>query len=130
MLRLVHKKSVYGVGLNDEEESYFPRLLAYAVLSLGSYPIKFVTKDGRATSWHIYEFALAMKSVRGKEVILTDGTSGRNYRVNISDLWTFLEKELKHVYPYALQEALHISREAPVYEMPSSFTFSSEKSIR
>jgi len=108
----------------------FPRVLAYAVLSLGSFPITFVTRDGRATKWHIYEFGLAIKSVRGKEVILTDGPSGRRYKVPIKELWEFFEKELKYVFPYALEEAIHMSREAPTFEMPSSFTFSSNKSVR
>lgn len=129
LLSLVRRKKDRNVSLNDKEEERFPVLLAYSILSHASTPVTFVNADGRTTKWNIYELGLDLKSLRGNRVILTDGQSKVRYEIRISQLWNFFERELKHIFPFALEEAIHMSREAPIREQPTSFSFSSESKV-
>lgn len=129
LLELVKRKKTRNVGLNDEEEEDFPQLVALSVLSHASTPCIFLNKDGRTTQWNIYELALQIKGLRGKYVTLIDGTTRQKYTIEIRDLWSFMEIELKHIFPYALEEAIHMSKELPSRETTSAYTFSSDNKI-
>ena len=129
LLELLKRKKERNVGLSDKEEEDFPQLIALSILSHASTPCTFVNSDGRITRWNIYELALQLKSLRGKQVTLIDGTTQQRYAVEIKDLWSFLERELKHIFPYALEEAIHMSKELPAREKSSSYTFSSDNTI-
>jgi len=129
LLELLKKKKERNVGLSDKEEEDFPELIAFAVLSHASTPCTFVNVDGRTSKWNIYELALQLKGLRGNIVTLTDGITKQQYTIQIRDLWHFLEIELKHIFPYALEEAIHMSKELPQREQASSYTFSSDNKI-
>jgi hypothetical protein len=123
------RKKEKNRGLNHKEEEEFPELVALATLSHASTPCTFVNNDGRATTWNIYELALQIKSLRGQQVILTDGTTNQQYTVSMSDLWAFLERELKHIFPFALEEAIHMSKELPARQKATSYTFSADTKL-
>jgi hypothetical protein len=127
LLSLIRRKRVRNVGLSSEEEDEFPSLIAWSTLSHASTVCHFVNDDGRKTHFNIYSFALELKSLRGESVFLVDGPSGVKYKVPISKLWEFLEKELKNIFPYALEEAIHMSREAPISERATAHRFSMEQ---
>jgi hypothetical protein len=68
-----------------------------------------------------------LKSLRGRYVILVDGPSSKRYTIPIVKLWDFFEKELFNIFPHALEEALHMSKEAPVIEQATAHKFSTDK---
>jgi len=129
LLNLVVRKKERNRGLNRKEEEEFPELVALATLSHASTPCTFVNNDGRATTWNIYELALQIKSLRGQQVNLIDGTTNQKYTVSMRDLWAFLERELKHIFPYALEEAIHMSKELPARQKATSYTFSADTKL-
>lgn len=128
LMELLQRKINRNVGLNHEEREYFPDLLANALYSQGWINAYHSVYDGtRIPMGPVHSFALRMKELRGSTVQLI--FFNKTYIVNISDLWKTLYDYFIRLFPRALEEALHVSREVPQREESSSFIFKSDEKI-
>lgn len=127
--RLVLRKIERNVGLSRKEEEFFDEIIATALLSQGSNIKAFhVLPDGKKLYMGtVHSFALWMCDIKGSEVTLKNYSN--NYKVQIKDLWKTLYRYLIELFPLALDEAIHMSREVTKREAPSAYTFSPEKAL-
>jgi len=124
---LVEEKKLANMPLTTKEKGRFRYIFPKAILSQGNYEIDYINEDGRHSRFrHLPMFAWYMRQLSSPIVILIDNQSEVRYEVFISELWKFLEYQLEIVYPFAREEATHISAEAPAREAPSSFEFSAK----
>jgi len=126
---LVLRKIERNVGLSRREEEFFDEVVATSLLSQGSY-VKafFVLPDKRKLFMgSVHSFALWMRDLKGSEVKLRN--YDKIYKVGIRDLWRTLYKYFIELFPLALDEAIHMSREVTKREAPSAYTFSPDKKL-
>jgi len=126
---LVLRKIERNVGLSRREEEFFDEVVATSLLSQGSY-VKafFVLPDKRKLFMgSAHSFALWMRDLKGSEVKLRN--YDKIYKVEIRDLWRTLYKYFIELFPLALDEAIHMSREVTKREAPSAYTFSPDKKL-
>lgn len=128
LMELLQRKIDRNVGLNHEEREDFPDLIANALLSQGWIDSYQSISDGtQIPMGPVHSFALRMKDLQGPKIKLK--FFNKEYIVNISDLWKTLYDYFIRLFPRALEEALHVSREIPQREESTSYTFSSDKKI-
>ncbi len=126
---LVLRKIERNVGLSRREEEFFDEVVATSLLSQGSY-VKafFILPDMRKLYMgSVHSFALWMRDLKGSEVKLRN--YDKVYKVEIKDLWRTLYKYFIELFPLALDEAIHMSREVTKREAPSAYTFSPDKKL-
>jgi len=124
---LVEKKKLENMNLFTNEKKRFRYIFPKAILSQGNYEIDYVNEDGRHSRFrHLPMFAWQMRQLSSPIAILIDNQSGVKYEVMIQDLWAFFEYQLEIVYPFAREEATHMSAEAPAREAPSAYEFSAK----
>lgn len=126
---LVIRKIERNVGLSRKEEEFFDELVATALLSQGSRVKAYhMLPDGRKLYMGtVHSFALWMCDLKGSEVTLRN--YDRIYKVQIKNLWKTLYKYFIELFPIALDEAIHMSREVTKREPPSAYTFSPDKRL-
>jgi len=125
---LVETKIQKNLPLNSKEKYRFRYIFPRAVLSQGNYEISFKNKDGRISTFrHLSMLASMLRKLNSPIAILLDNQSGKKYEVLIQELWDFFDYQLEIVYPFAREEATHMSAEAPVREAPSAYEFSAKK---
>lgn len=128
LMELLQRKINRNVGLNHEEKEDFPDLIANALFSQGWINAYHSVYDGtRIPMGSVHSFALRMKELQGPNIKLK--FFNKEYVVNISDLWKTLYDYLIRLFPRALEEALHVSREIPQREESSSYVFKSDEKI-
>ena len=128
LMELLQRKIDRNVGLNHEERGDFPDLIANALLSQGWIDSYQSISDGtQIPMGPVHSFALRMKDLQGPKIKLK--FFNKEYIVHISDLWKTLYGYLIRLFPLALEEALHVSREIPQREESTSFTFRSDEKI-
>jgi hypothetical protein len=62
-------------------------------------------------------------------VILYDGPTRHKYAIEWKDLWKALLEDLLYLFPYAREEALHMSAETPTREEASAYKFTLEEKM-
>jgi len=128
LMDLLQKKMDRNVRFNHEEREDFPDLIANALFSQGWIDSYHSVSDGtRIPLGPVHSFALRMKDLQGPKVRLK--FFNKEYVVDISDLWKTLYDYLIRLFPRALEEALHVSREVPQREETTSYVFKSDKKI-
>jgi hypothetical protein len=70
---------------------------------------------------------LKMVGLRGKNVTLQ--YFNKKYVISMLNIWTLLKNECISYFPSALQEAIHISREMPKREEPSTYIFGKDRKL-
>jgi hypothetical protein len=129
LLELIDKKKKRNTPFNQQQRERANYLYPRAILSHGIVKFSF-RHNGRVSLFrHISSFFSKLSRIASSTVVLTDSESGEQYEVQISDLWAALEEELEYLFPYAREEAIHMSSEAPVYEQATSYAFSMDKKI-
>lgn len=124
---LIETKIRRNIGLSIQEMERARFIFPRAILSHAIIEFQFQNRDGRVTIFrHLGTFFSQIIKLRGGKVVLTDSQSGHKYSVEIKDLWIALLNELEFLFPYARNEALHISPEIPVMEGATSYAFSAE----
>lgn len=125
ILKLIRQKKEGGSCLSINERDSFMDDFYYAVLSLGVVKCNVPLPDGNKVKqfYHLAEFAEYMCDLQDTEVVM----EGQN--IKISYLWEQLEKKIKLVFAEVMREAIHMSRETPTREMPSSFSFGADNPI-
>jgi len=125
---LIEKKIDENLPLNSIEKERFRYIFPRAVLSQGLYEIKFKNKDGRMSKFrHLSMLANLLRKLNSPIAILIDNQSNTKYELLIQDLWEFFDNQLEVVYPYAREQAVRMSAEAPVREPPSAYKFSAKQ---
>jgi len=128
LMELLQRKINRNVGLNYEERENFPDLIANALYSQGWINAYHSVYDGtRIPMGPVHSFALRMKEIKGPKIKVK--FFNKEYIVNISDLWKTLYDYLIRLFPRALEEALHVSREIPQREETTSYIFKSDEKI-
>jgi len=122
---LIETKIRKNIGLSNYEMERARFIFPRAILSHAVIEFQFRNVDGRVTVFrHMGTFfSQIIKLRRGTKVILTDTQSGQKYVVEIRDSWIALLNELEYLFPYARNEALHISPEIPVMEVRQVMRF-------
>lgn len=128
---LLFKKIKSNDGLTYEEARDLGYKYSWALLSHGSNRFSFRNKDGRITEFiHISAFIDNLLFIRKSPyVVLYDGPTRTRYNVEWKDIWKALLDELLYLFPYAREEAIHMSAEAPTREQASAFHFSLDEKL-
>lgn len=130
LLELVSRKKKRNTPFNQEQRERANYLYPRAILSHGIVKFSFKNSEGRVSLFrHVSSFFSKLSRIASSTVVLTDSESGEQYEVQIRDLWSALEEELEYLFPYAREEAIHMSSEAPVYEQATSYAFSMDKKV-
>jgi hypothetical protein len=130
LLSIVKTKRQNNACLSFSERERFLSLFTRAVLSQGSIKCLYRTRQGTIVPFHhLTELAYILSEQTTNYInIINDDTKGIYERnLPISELWKFFERKLIYVFPYACDEASHMSAEAVLQEPPTSFTFSAQK---
>lgn len=128
LMKMLKRKIERNVGLSNEEAEYFPELVANSLLSHGFILAYHALPDGsKIPMGSVHTFALRMIDLRGPKVTLS--FFNKKYTINISDLWRTLYDYFIRLFPFALEESLHISREVPTREESTSYIFSSKDKL-
>jgi hypothetical protein len=132
LLSLVTRKRERNTCLSFEEKEKFMKTYKRAVLSQGAVGCYFRTRNGKIVPFHhLTELAYYLSTLTCNRVDIIDSDTNHPFDRNlpISDLWKFFEIKLIYVFPYACDEASHMSAEAPIREQTTSYQFSSNKSV-
>lgn len=130
LLEIIMEKEKKKKPLTEKEASEVRFLYPRSVLSHGSSKFLFKNDDGRITPFrHITEFIEEILNVRSSSVSLKDGLTGKTFVVPIEKLWAALRRELVFIYPYAREEAIHMSPESITREAKSSFKFTLDEKL-
>jgi len=128
--RLIISKIAKNTALSFKEEERARYLFKRAILSHGTNTFYFRHISGKCTVFpHVSSFFSQLCRIRGSKVKLTDGYSGKEYLVDIKDLWKELLRELEYLFPYAREEAIHMSAEAYVAEVATGRKLSLDEKI-
>jgi hypothetical protein len=130
LLQIVRTKRQNNSCLSFSERDTFLSLFTKSVLSQGSIKCLYRTRKGTIVPFHhLTELAYLLSEQTTNYVnIINDDTKGiYENNIPISELWKFFERKLIYVFPYACDEASHMSAEAVIHESPTSFNFSAQK---
>jgi hypothetical protein len=129
MRELVKKKINNNDVLHHNEYETWMRTVSYALMSWGKN-----TKAFYETPLHcfhlgsVHTFALRFLDWDNPIVLLSNGCK-KKYKVEIKMLWSVLYEYMMQVFPLALDEAIHMSKESEKHERSGSFQFSASKKI-
>jgi hypothetical protein len=132
LLLLIDKKTKEDCGLSDAEQLRFRIIYPWAVMSHGSNKFFYRNPDGRITEFrNISEFVEEIMHTGSdyRFIILLDGPSNSYYCAEFKYLWKALRKDLCYLFPYAREEALHMSAEAPTREEATAYKFSKDEKL-
>ena len=127
---LIMRKIENNTRLSDSEKQDFLELVFNSVQSYGSALTVYETSDGRKINLgNIDEVADIFIGQQGKQAIIKDLKSGKDFMVSYKDLWICFKRTLLRIFPNARQEAFHMSSEAPVKEEMGSFAFDAKTKL-
>jgi len=129
LFRLIRRKIRTGKTLSLKEREYFPDLVADAMLSQAWHHVYHDTGNGRVDLGSIRFFSLSICDVSGTHIVINDSKYEKRYRVKTSLLWNDFYKKCKEHSQSALQEAIHMSREARKRELGDVREFSSDQRV-
>jgi len=114
--------------LHEEECKNWMHVCAYALMTWGKTIHSYLDLPMvRIHMGCVHTFALSFMDWKDKHVVIS--VRGDDYDFEIKVLWELLYKYMMHIFPKALDEALHISREAEKREAASSFGFSANRNL-
>ena len=132
LLNIIRRKIKSNAGLNASERERVRSIYPWALMSHGTNKFFFRNADGRISEFsHITEFIEEMIDI-GDDLpyaYLLDGTTRSKYPVQYRDLWIALKKALIYILPYAREEAIHMSAEAPTKEESTAFKFKLDEKL-
>ena len=127
---LIETKISRNIGMSFQEAERCRFIFPRAILSHAIVQFQFQNDDGRITVFrHLGTLFSQLIKLRGSKIMLTDSQSGQKYHVEIRELWIALLNELEYFFPYARNEALHISPEVPTMEGSTSYDFSADTNV-
>lgn len=125
LISLIEKKEERNTPFSEAERTRARHIFPRAILSHGSNTFSFRNKDGKVSLFrHVSSFFSKLSKMTSSSVVLLDTQTSVEYTVSIRELWGALLEELEYLFPFAREEAIHMSAEAPVRERSSSFEFS------
>lgn len=128
--KMIDRKIKRNAAFNHYEEKDAKFLFKRGILSHGTSKFYYKHKDGKITRFpHISSFFAKLVRVRGNKVRLKDGTTGKKYTVEIKDLWKALRNELDYLFPFAWEDAVHMSAESYVGEKAEGRKLSLDEKI-
>lgn len=128
MREIVKAKIVNNDVLHDEEIKNWMHICAYALMTWGKTIHAYIDLPTvRIPIGCVHTFALSFMDWKNKKIIIE--YKHIDYSFEISILWKNLYEYMMHIFPKALDEALHISREAEEREPSGSFGFSSSRNL-
>lgn len=128
LFSLLRVKIRNNVALSKDEKNEFSSIIANALLSQAWRHCFYNTHDNvRIDLGSTRFFALSLVDVQGSEVDITERRLNKKYRIQISELWNVLYNKCKELSQPALEEAIHMSKESPKREAPTSYGFTAQK---
>lgn len=130
LLHIIRRKERTKSPLTESESEKVRFLYPRSILSHGSSKVYFKNSDGRVISFrHITEFIENLLNVRTSKVELIDGITSIRYVVPIEKLWMVLRNELVYLFPFAREEAIHMSPESITRESATAYKFSLDEKL-
>lgn len=127
MRKIVKTKIKDGTGLSEKELEDWDITIADALMSWGkTTKVYYDLPSVRISFGSVHTFALKMMDYTNPVKIKYEGNI---YTFQIKILWELLYKYMLDVFPCALDEALHISKEAEEREEWSGYDFSAKKEV-
>ena len=124
---LIESKRDRNTALSIKEMERARFIFPRAILSHAIVEFQFQNKDGRITVFrHLGTYFSQLIRLKGNSIQLTDSQSGQKYSVEIRELWSALIYELEYLFPYARNEALHMSPEMSIVDSSTSYNFSAD----
>lgn len=124
---LLRRKIETNTALTADEKETFANLTADALLSHGWKRCFYYIDNKRIDLGSARLFALNLIDINKSEVYLNDPLSNKRYKLPIKELWKVLYRRCKELSQGALSEAIHMSKEMPRREEPSSLVYSSKE---
>ena len=127
MRKIVLDKIQHNTPLASCEKDDWMDIVADALLTWGKNIKAYVKKQGvRIPLGSVHTFALYFLDWDNPVPL---EHMGDKYKCEIKELWELLYKYMLEIFPYALDEALHISKEDEEREERSSYGFTHRKSL-
>ena len=93
----------------------------------GNIELKFPIKNGPVVRIrHLSKLHEHLRDITTDTVKIEDPQSRTVYHVQIKELWIFFKDHLENIFPFACEEALHMSAETVTYEPRGAYIFKSE----
>ena len=127
LLPFVRDKKKTGNPLSPEEKETFPEKLAYALMSQGQAKVFYEYNTLRIPLGTVHTLGLKMLDVKDKQVVISYNQG--KYTLETKKLWELLYINFMTVFPRALEEAIHMSKEVPHREKAEGYSFSSDRSL-
>ena len=124
---LILNKIENNIGLTDYEKEIWMDLIADSFMSVGTDQKIYIDKPNiRIFFGTLHTFALRFLDWDTKTVFTYNK---HDYVFEICILWKKLYECCLEVFPYALADAIHMSKETEEREQWSPYSFSSEKKL-
>ena len=75
---------------------------------------------------HLSKLHEYLRDITTDTVKIEDPQSGTVYLIPVKELWIFFKDQLENIFPFACEEALHMSAETVTYEPRGAYVFKSE----
>lgn len=123
---LIKSKLKNNTPLTDNEKETFPKLLGDAFLAQGDIKkLYYVPKHSnkKILLGGCHQVCLQMEDINKKTIKI------KNYIIQIKEVWSLIYNSFPFIFPSAIKESIHISKENPKREETSGYEFSSKNKI-
>ena len=127
LLPFIREKKKSGSPLSVSEKEMFPERLAYALMSQGQSKVFYDFNSLRIPLGTVHSLGLKMLDVEGDEVVIDYNQD--KYTLKTKYLWEILYNAFMAIFPKALEEAIHMSKEIPHYEKAEGYVFNSGRNL-
>jgi len=125
--KMIKDKIEKNEGLSDTEKDNWYYLIADSFLSRGVDVKIYYNKPGiRLCFGTLHTFALRFLDWGDPVVFVYEGDK---YMFSIKEMWKLFYEHCLEAFPYALGEAIHMSKEAEEREEWSGYDFSAKKEL-
>lgn len=126
--KLLKEKTINPTPLSNDERIEWEQLIADSYLNWGlKCNVYHERSDIRLKLGNLHTLALKMMDYDDTGTEISSGN--KIYNIELKTLWDLIYKSSLNVFPYALDEALHISKEILEREDPGSYQFSYKKKL-
>jgi len=129
MDNIINYKMKNNELLSDSQKKNWPMICAYALLRWGTrFKVSLTLSDVIIPLGYVHELALRMMDYESTEVIIH--YKNKKYRFPVKVLWRLLRDYTRKVFPFAQDEAVHISSESEEREQMGEYNFTANQEIQ
>jgi len=129
MDRIINYKMKHNELLSDNQKKNWPMICAYALLRWGTrFKVSLILSDVIIPLGYVHELALRMMDYESEQVSIR--YKGKKYSFPVKLLWRLLRDHTRKVFPFAQDEAVHISSESEEREQMGEYNFSASEEMQ